>query len=79
MVKKLNLKETWLFWMGISLNVVSISILLLLRFSAPDMGAKYYNDLTATEQQVFWIAGILLLIAIVCKAIYWGRLSARGK
>jgi len=72
-------KQKWLLVIGLILNVVSISILLLLRFSAPDMGVKYYNELTISEQQVFWVAGILLLVAIMCKAVYWGKEWVRNK
>jgi len=72
-------KQKWLLVIGLILNVVSISILLLLRFSAPDMGVKYYNELTISGQQVFWVAGILLLVAIMCKAVYWGKEWVRNK
>jgi hypothetical protein len=73
------IKGHWLFLLGIILNVVSISILLLLRFSAPNMGEKYYQDLSSMEQRVFWIAGGLMVVAIVCKAVYWGREWVKNK
>lgn len=75
----MNLKQNWLLLLGLALNIVSILILLLLRFSAPNMGGKYYQDLSTIEQQVFWVAGILLLIAIACKAVYWGRVWEKVK
>jgi hypothetical protein len=73
------IKGHWLFLLGIILNVVSISILLLLRFSDPNMGEKYYQDLSTMEQRVFWIAGGLMVVAIVCKAVYWGREWVKNK